>query len=811
MPKIALLLAASTHVSAQGLPELPIIPPHDFKDADFLYPQRPAASDYKKAITIKWRGESVREEGTTLILTNAAIEMEGMGNGNVLLLADSIEYNRLAQSMKAAGTVRLEHTAFRMRCHRLEMKMVTFGDVVVPSGDAWGVTFELPPSWMLNSDHVYFVSHPGDSLGVIGELMGKGKANNTIEFRFEEVSVSPCPQENPGWMVKTSSLNLKTGSYDNTSELQGYATLKNIVLKIGPVPVMWMPWVLFPARIDRAAGILPPTLGYNSQLGATLGMSYFQPLGQTADVTFSPTWYSNEGIMWSGEIRWEPEVIHHGSFLIDYIRPRSTLETRYRVNLNEIWNLENDWLIRADINYASDQLMDADFGRIGSVKLGNSKYDSSLFVGKNFKWAAFSLFSSNQRTFFQPDDPFFNPNFPGSVQKIKIPEGYLHLYPIAIGNFYLDASARIGHFGYRLEFGDNDSTTNYFWDRNDFEMRVLGRLGQFGPLRADLQMGARFTRYSSVLADSYFDNELPNKEDTAPSDPIDDPTFDPFKVEGPPAQRWLGSSRLQIAAPQFVRSFSNLKLGRYSGDVKHIFEPVINCTFNTKSGLAGIIPIFDEVDTRPGVVNSNLGERSAEFEINQHFFARPDSTSNYAHIARLRMSVKYYIEPIILPNGQIRRGLVSTGDLNIEPSRILRLSFKRVSDSEGNSDRSLSADLDLNKSTQLSVAFFNSGANMLGVRQRGIRAKGLHNMWDNKLRLQFEADYDFVRKTFSQSQVALAYVGPCVAYSIRYHHMIISGITLLGKEDRVMLALNLRNLGELFSAEIGGIFSNMFK
>jgi len=801
--KTALSLAASAHVSAQGLPELPIIRPHDFKEADFLYPQRPAASDYKKPTTIQWRGESVREEGTTYILTNAVIELEGISNGNVLLMADSIEYNHLAQSMKAVGAVRLEHPAFRMRCQRLEMQIINFDDVVVPSGEAWGVTFEFPPSWTLNSEHVYFVSHPGDSLGVIGELIGNGKANNTMEFRFKEVSVSPCPQDNPGWMAKTSFLNLKTGSYSNSSGLQGYATLKNIVLKIGPVPVMWMPWVLFPARIDRAAGILPPTLGYNSKLGATLGMSYFQPLGHTADVTFSPTWYSNEGVMWGGEIRWEPEVIHRGNFLMDYIRPRSTLETRYRLNLNEIWDLENGWFVRADINYASDQLMDVEFGRINSAPLGSPKYDSSLFVGKNFKWAAFSLIASDQRSFFQLDDPFFNPDFPGSIQKIKIPEGYLRLYPIEIGNFYFDASARSGRFGYRLEFDDDNPTTNYFWSRDDYQIRLLGQLGQFGPLRADLQMGARFTRYGAIL------NANEDPED--PLDPMDDPTFDPFKVEGPPAQRWLASSRLQVAAPQFARNFLNLKVGRYSGDIKHIFEPVIALTFNTKNGLEGAIPSFDEVDTRPGVENSYTGERSIEFGLNQHFFGRPDSTSNYLHVVRWRTSIKYYSDPVIMPNGQIKSGWVSSGDINIEPSRILRLSFKRASDSEGSTDSSVSADLALERSTRLNLAFFNSSANLLGVRQRGIRVSGLHTMWDNKLRFQFEANYDFGRKTFSQSQVALAYVGPCVAYSIRYRHMLISGISLLGKEDRVDLALNLRNLGELFSAEIGGMFSRLFK
>jgi hypothetical protein len=84
-------------------------------------------------------------------------------------------------------------------------------------------------------------------------------------------------------------------------------------------------------------------------------------------------------------------------------------------------------------------------------------------------------------------------------------------------------------------------------------------------------------------------------------------------------------------------------------------------------------------------------------------------------------------------------------------------------------------------------------------------------MWDNKLRFQFEVNYDFERKTFAYSKVALAYVGPCVAYSVRYFHINILRMSPLNKEDRVDFALNLRNLGELFSAELGGMFSRLFK
>lgn len=789
----------------QALPDLPvIIPSLGFKEIDQLFPQRPSRSAPNNSTTIQWRGESAAEEGSVLTLVKGSVDLGGI----VKLRADSIEYNRLDQSMKATGSVVLEHAEFRMVCHRLEIKIIISGEEIIPSGEAWGVTFELPPSWTLYSRHVHFVSYPGDTLGFLGKVLGGGRAERTMEFHFEEVSVSPCPEEAHSWIARASSLNLKTGSFSDRSGLQGYASLKNVVLKIGPMPILWMPWALFPARVDRAPGLLPPELGYNNQLGATIGISYFQPLGQEADVTVSPTWYSNEGMLWGLESRWAPTITHSGNIQIKYILPKTTMESRYRMNLHEIWDLDNGWFVRADINHASDQLMDAEFGRIGSSSLGSPIYDSSVFVGKNYKWAAFSLNASDQRTFFQPDDPFYNQNFPASLQKIKMPEGQLRFFPMPIGNFHVDGSSRIGLLGYYLDLGNDDPISKYTWNRSDHQLRLQGRLGQVGPFRADLQVGARFTHYSAVLTDSYFDPESPPDEMGMPRDPSDDPLVDPFRVEGPSTQRWIGSSRLQISAPQIGRSFYGLRMAGYRGDIKHILEPFVGITFNSKNKLAGLFPRFDEADTRPGVSNTAVGERSIEFGLKQHLFGRPGSDANYADLVRARTSIKYYFDPIFYSDGRRKLGWGSFDtDIDIEPNRTLRLSFRRASEiSEGTADSSVSADVAVGQSTRLRLAFFNSGISRLHIKQRGIRTGGLHSMLEDKLRFQFEVNYDFERKTFTHSRLDLTYGSRCVAYSIRYYHIYMPEWSPFRREDRIDFALSLRNLGELFSAEIGRLF-----
>jgi hypothetical protein len=833
--------AAAAFASGQEPPGLPGLPGHDhsleMKDADLLFPQRPGTGAAANAILVKWSGEAVEERGDAVVLSRGSIEIGGLAWGRLELKADIIEYSPSNRFLCADGNVHLGHPDFALRCRRIE---VGFGDSgaapsarrtggqaepngaggdIVPSGEAWDVVFDLPPSWTLKSAHVSFVSYPGDSLGAVGRLVSGGRATRTTEFSFEDASVTPCPADGssvlggPGWIAKASRLDLKAGSYGPASDIRGYATLRNAVLCIKSVPVAWAPWLAYPAKIDRAPGLLFPTLGYSARLGAALGVSYFQPLGPAADATLSPTWYSEEGAMWGLETRWAPDETHGGSLNARYVRPKSTGEARYVASLREIWDTEKGWMVRADINQASDQMVDAEFGAVGSLPLGSPTYNSSLFIGKNFERTAFSLFASDQRTFFQQDDVFYRPSFPGSMRKIKAPEAQLRLYPVSFGRFYLDGSLRAGQLGYSLDLGGPVPKANYFWDRGDGQMRLQGRLGQLGPLRADMQLGGRFTHYGAVLTDSFFGLDPAEGGGGLPPDPIDSPDFDPFRVEGPMAQRWLGSGRLQISTPQFGRRFPNLKIAGYRGDLKHILEPMVAFTLNSKSGAAGAFPRFDEVDTRPGVGNSAAGERSLELGLRQHIMGRPGPGGTYADILRLGTAIRYYQAPIILSNGHVKKGWGSLAtSIDVEPSSKLRLSFRRSSEMlDGTADTSASADVSVGRRSLFSLAFFSSAIDQLQVRSRGVRMGGGHSMLGDSLRLRFNANYDVERGLFSQSLVSLGYAGRCVECGVRYQHVALPLVSPLAKEDRVDFTLSLKDIGEIFSAEIGEAIADLFR
>jgi len=757
-----ILSTLSVLLAAQGLPPAPALLPLNAPTPAELLPLRPFQLERgpgASRVPFDWRGE-LQETANVWILEHGAIQAEGL-----LLLADRIEYRFPDGLLTAEGHVRLEGPELRLRSERLQM------DWTHRSGEAWALQMDLPPSWTLRSGHVAFAT--------------------LRTWVFDQVELSPCPEEKPGWKAKLSSLKV---------DLDGFATLKNAHIYLGPIPTpYYLPWAIYPAQADRSSGLMPPLLGYSGHFGTTVGLSYYQVLGDSMDATLSPEYFSKEGILWGGETRWRPDLTHQGSFSGESIQQRSLDTRRYRFSLKEVWQREDGWQLTADVNQASDNFVDADFGK-GLGTLGTTSFDSAFYLGRSFTFGSLSLSAAEQRSFFftkDQGDPFYSPEFPASLRRQTMPQGEFRFFPVSLlGPLYLDGGVRLGRFAYRIEGSTAVPDHTYAWDRQDANTRIHGRLGQWGPFRADLEMMGRATHYSSTLSSSVFDPTL------GANGTVVNPETSPFQVDGAAATRFLLSSHLRLSGPQIGRSFKDVSFLGYTGELKHVAEPYFGLTETSRYGDAGTLPRFDALDSFPGVNDSASGERSVELGFKQHILGRAGSGLGFADLARLRIATRYHATPIILSDGRYKKGWSSVDtDLDVEPDDRWRLSLRRSSEiGSGGSDNAFSLDVKARDGGRLNLAYFSTGINRFLVRQQGIQFGGIQRIWDDRLRLEFSANYDFNYHGFASSQVALAYVQPCVAYVLKYTHVALNTVLVSGgREDRVDLILTLRGLGDLFS------------
>ena len=721
-----------------------------------LLPYRPGAAEVPsdKTVRTQYRGAHVTHGAKGWTIEHGSLE-----SPDLLLLADRIQYNPSTGMLEAEGNIRLEGPNLRLHCARLTM------DWKHRAGEALALELELPPDWTLRSDHATFTT--------------------LRKWDFQKVTVSSCPQEKPGWSTTFSRLKL---------DLDKFATFQNAKLYVGSVPTIYLPWGLYPAKEKRSPGLLPTFPSYSSIFGLSLPLPYFQPLGEAMDLTLSPVFHARENPLWEGEFRWNPEPTHVGSLKAQYIHQRTDGETRYQYHYQDLWQREDGWQYTADVNQLSDSLMEADYNRHEGIQdLG--RFDSSLYLGKNFPLASLSFSAAEQRNFFATkDDPFYTKGFPESVRKQTLPEIQSRMYPIQWGSFYFDAGVRASRLTYRLEF-DDKPTTQFAWGRGDFFTQLQGRLGQWGPFRADLQSLARFTYYSASLRSPLYDPEK------AVSGTALSPTFSPFLVDGDAITRTLASSRLQLSGPPLGRAYEHFHLFGYRGEMKHVLEPFMGLTLNTRPGVEADVPRFDDVDSKPGVAGSAMGEESLEFGVMQHFLGRRGKGDTFADLVRWKISTKYYFHPILLSDGTFKRGWGSIdSSLDAEPSDRIRISLRSSSDlSENVTDNSLTLDMKTEREDKLSLAFFSMGVNRFQVRQRGLQLGGLKRFRNDTCRFEFRMNYDYHK--IVSSEAALTFLTPCVATSVRFSHLDLNTSSAISKEDRVDLVISLRSLGsfKLFS------------
>jgi hypothetical protein len=756
-----LLGALPVLLAGQGLPPAPPLPPLDAPTPAELLPLRPFQLERgpgNSRVPFDWRGE-LQEKADLWLLEHGAIQAEGL-----LLLADRIEYRVSDGRLVAEGHVRLEGPDLRLRCERLQMNWL------LRSGEAWSLQMDLPPNWTLQSSHVAFAT--------------------LRTWSFDEVDLSPCPEDRPGWKAKLTSLKV---------DLDGLATLWNPRVQVGPMPIFYLPWAVYPAKPERTSGLLAPQLGMSSEFGAAVGVSYYQVLGNTADATFSPEYFSKEGALWGGEARWHPDLTHQGSLSGMAIHSLSLDTERYQFSLKEVWQREDGWQLTADVNQASDNLVAADYGS-GLGTLGATNFDSALYLGRAFTFGSLSLTAAEQRSFFTTatqGDPFYNPEFPASLRRQTLPQGEFRFFPVPVlGSLYLDGGIRLGRYAYDLQGSTTTPNESYAWDRQDADTRLHGRLGQWGPFRADFEMMGRVTHYSGTLSTPVFD------PGAGANGTEIDPSTSPFQVDGEAATRFLLSEHLRLSGPQVGRSFEDVSVLGYHGELRHVLEPFFGLTETSRYSEAGFVQRFDPVDYAPGVNASASGERSFELGLKQHLLGHSEGGSGFQDLLRLQVSTRFHMTPVILNDGSYRKGWTSVDtDLEVEPDDRWRVSLRRSSDiSAGGSDDALSLDMKARDGSRFNLAYFSTGINRFLVRQQGVQFGGIQRVWDDRFRFEFSANYDFVMRGFASSSVDLAFVQPCVAWVLKYTHVAVNSSLLSGgREDRLDLTLTLRGLGDLFS------------
>lgn len=372
-------------------------PARDWLDAQ----TKPAGLPLRaNAAESEWVGNIVKLDGEIIVT-----------QGDTKLTATAGEFNRATGVAQLRGNVVLRQPGIRI------------------TGSEGALNIENNNGTLQNAR---FLDYKTGARVTADKLRRKGE--NVLVLR--NASYTTCPPDDEDWRLRAKRIRLdrETG--------RGVAT--HALLKAGPVPVFYSPYLDFPIDDRRQTGFLSPTLS-NSSSGIDLTVPYYLNLAPNYDATIAPRLVTDRGTMLEAETRYlnrRSYWVANGAYLDD---DRETGENRWLGSLNQNGRLNQYWSTLIDYSKVSD---DDYFHDLGIASL-NARRATALNQQAGLGFGYTDWFARADVQQFQTINPFISDAYR------KLPQLTFGRYAGA-ENFTLDYSVLVE----ATRFDHRDSISN---------------------------------------------------------------------------------------------------------------------------------------------------------------------------------------------------------------------------------------------------------------------------------------------------------------------------------------------------------------
>jgi len=206
------------------------------------------------------------------------------------------------------------------------------------------------------------------------------------DYRLEDgrLTTCDCPDAGPDpWAIRASEAELT---------VEGYGTARNARFEVLGVPLVWVPWLLYPVKVERQSGLLLPELTLSGRSGVELGLPLFLALGDPVNLTLTPRWLSERGPKGDVDLEWvagrESGGHLFGSFLsddkVDANSPEEPFDReRWAVKGEQDLQLPLASRFKADFDFVSDNQYPVDFDEMGGARTQRF-LESTASLGRAF-------------------------------------------------------------------------------------------------------------------------------------------------------------------------------------------------------------------------------------------------------------------------------------------------------------------------------------------------------------------------------------------------------------------------------------------
>ena len=383
-------------------------------------------------------------------------------------------------------------------------------------------------------------------------------------YRIDRATFTTCATDGrPPWSFHVRKAKV---------EQEGLGRFTSSAMKVRGVPVFYMPYMVWPIKQERAAGLLFPRFGYSNTRGFNFGLPLYIPIGRSYDTTIFADYYAKGYFGLGNSWRWAPVRGARGDFNLYAIWDRENEETQWKVFGR---HAQEDFLgfkLLAQIENMSDIDFWQEFDRSFAANTRRDLY-SFAFLTRSFGPYSLNLRVDQRQTFLTTQEVIL-----AQLPEVEVRSGAT---AIAGSPVYLNL---ISSLNYLKADRGNDLIGTY--GRADLFPQFSYTLPGPPWLSVTPRVGGRFTYYT----DQY--------------------TEDRREFAGEPINRIYATGAVDIVGPSLSKVFKG-GIGAYS-KIKHLIEPRFEYRYLTTTTDVTRIPIFDEVDSTPqdaNLVNFVLANR----------------------------------------------------------------------------------------------------------------------------------------------------------------------------------------------------------
>jgi len=199
-------------------------------------------------------------------------------------------------------------------------------------------------------------------------------------------------EENPHFYFRSSQVRIR---------VKKWAIAKPIIMYIADVPVMVVPFGVFPLKKGRRSGIILPTYGENSWGGRYLErFGFYWAASQYWDATFLSNFYEKTGMLYRGELRYKKRYLFsgyvNGSFSPKDVRTGQERE-RWDIDFRHQQKIGQTASLNASGRFQSDKRFNQDYFTDINDRL-NQSITTSAVLSKTWPASQNSMSLSFRRT-----------------------------------------------------------------------------------------------------------------------------------------------------------------------------------------------------------------------------------------------------------------------------------------------------------------------------------------------------------------------------------------------------------------------------